>query len=335
MTSNAVVVCTWDRGHDGLPVGAEEVLTLGRKTSKTLGAELHWLLLGPMPDQAMEIAAHYGVTHVDRIEDAKLASFQPDPYVEALTQYCAQQTPKLLLCSQTFDARLVAPRLAGRLGSGVVMNGIDVCVDVDGGLEVTASAYGGDTRAVYALAGERTCVVGVLANALVPEPVEGAGSSSKVREIQVDLASAEERIRTIEQARTQGPRIEEAEIIVAGGRGLGSPENYKLVEELAQALGGMAGASRPIVDEGWVDPSRQVGLTGHITRPGLYIAAGISGASQHMAGCAAAKAIAAINSDPEAAIFRYARYGIVGDCLELLPEVIRAVKARRAQRGEA
>ena len=104
------------------------------------------------------------------------------------------------------------------------------------------------------------------------------------------------------------------------------PENFSLVEELAEALGGMAGASRPIVDDGWADASRQIGLTGKITRPALYVAAGISGASQHMAGCAAAKTLVAINRDPDAAIFRYARYGIVGDCLEILPEITRAVK---------
>jgi electron transfer flavoprotein alpha subunit len=144
--------------------------------------------------------------------------------------------------------------------------------------------------------------------------------------VEVDLSGVEERIRVVQPARVEGPRLEEAEIIVAGGRGLGAPENYKLVEQLAEALGGMAGASRPIVDDGWVESSRQVGLTGKIARPALYIAAGISGASQHMAGCAAAKTIAAINTDPDAAIFRYARYGIVADCLEILPELIRAAK---------
>jgi electron transfer flavoprotein alpha subunit len=148
-----------------------------------------------------------------------------------------------------------------------------------------------------------------------------------VRDVAVDLGSVDERIRVLQKAEATGPRLDGAEIIVAGGRGLGDRENYKLIEELAEALGGLPGASRPIVDEGWVDSSRQVGLTGTITRPGLYLAAGISGASQHMAGCSAAKTIVAINTDADASIFRYARYGVVGDCLEILPELIRAAKA--------
>jgi electron transfer flavoprotein alpha subunit len=170
--------------------------------------------------------------------------------------------------------------------------------------------------------------VSVLANAVAPEPRVGEGKEPGSRDVEVDLGAVEERIRTIRRAQTEGPRLEDAEVIVSGGRGLSAPKDFELVEQLAEALGGMAGASRPLVDDGWVDSSRQVGLTGKITRPALYIAAGISGASQHMAGCSAAKTIVAINRDPDAAIFRYARYGIVGDCLEILPELIRAAKAR-------
>ena len=116
-------------------------------------------------------------------------------------------------------------------------------------------------------------------------------------------------------------------MIVAGGRRLGSAASYALVREFAELLGGMHGASRAIVDDGWIDSSRQVGLTGKITRPGLYIAVGISGASQHMAGCSAAKTIVAINKDRDASIYRYARYGIAGDCLAVMPELIKLAKA--------
>ena len=326
MTAAAVTVCTWGVGRDGgLPSGADETLTLGRKVAGQLNADLNWLLLGPMPADAVAVAGQYGVTAVHRIVDEKLESFRPDLYVEALAQYWTACSPRLLLVSQTYDARLVAPRLAGRSGAGVVMNGVDVAADETGRLRVTASAYGGDTRVAYELEGSSAYIVAVTANAIAPTPADGA-SAPAVRDIPVDLSRVEERIRVVGRAETEGPRIEDAEIIVAGGRGLGSVENYRLVEELAQALGGMSAASRPIVDDGWADPSRQVGLTGKITRPVLYIAAGISGASQHMVGCTAAKTIVAINRDPDAAIFRYARYGIVGDCLEILPALVRAVK---------
>jgi electron transfer flavoprotein alpha subunit len=206
------------------------------------------------------------------------------------------------------------------------MNGAGIEVGDGGALAITASAYGGDTRVVYEVSPERACVVSVLANAIPPSNA-AAATSPAVRDVSVDLAATTERIRVVSKASAEGPRLDAAETIVAGGRGLGAPENYKLIEELAQVLGGLPGASRPIVDDGWVDSSHQVGLTGTITRPGLYLAAGISGASQHMAGCSAAKTIVAINTDADASIFRYARYGIVGDCLEILPELIRAAKA--------
>ena len=327
MTSAAVVACTWGARHAGSPSDAEELLTLARKISVSLAANLNWLVLGAAPEWMVDVAGRYGVAAIDRIDEARLGEFQPDAFVEALAQYCAQHAPNVLLFSQTFDARLIAPRLAGRLGSGVVINGLDLDVN-EGRLRVTASAYGGDTRVVYELAGAGPHIVTVMPNAILPAPIEGAASSPIMRDIQVDLSGVEERIRVVERAQAEGARLEDAQIIVAGGRGLGSPENYRLVEELAEALGGMAGASRPIVDDGWADPARQVGLTGKIARPALYIAAGISGASQHMVGCSAAKTIVAINRDPDAAIFRHARYGIVGDCLEILPELTRAVRER-------
>lgn len=327
MKGKSVVVCTWSEGQGGLPVAAEEALTLGRRVASALGSRLRLLVLGPLPEAGMETAGRFGADDVDQIEEAALEVFSPDVFVEALAQYCQQESPSLVIFSQAADTRLVAPRLAGRLGAGVVMNGVDIALDSDGGLEATASAYGGDTRMVYALSGAPSYVVALAANALLPEPVDGGPTRPEYRSISADLSGVEERVRVVEQARTEGPRLEDADIIVSGGRGLGGPENYKLIERLAEALGGLPGASRPIVDEGWADSSRQVGLTGKITRPALYVAAGISGASQHMAGCSAAKTIVAINRDKDAAIFRYARYGLVGDCLEILPELIRAAKS--------
>jgi len=327
MSSNAVVVCSWGEGREGLPAGAEEALTLGRRLAGSLAAELHWLVLGPLAAGVAEAAGRFGVVAVEQIEDARLASFAADPFVAALAGYCSQKSPRVVLFSQNLDVRLLAPRLAGRLDTAVVMNAVDVAPAAEG-LEVTASAYGGDTRVVYALAGQGPHVLSLLANAVLPEPLETPAATPGVSRVAVDLAASEERVRVVQAARSEGPRLEDSEIIVSGGRGLGSRENYKLIEQLAEALGGMAGASRPLVDEGWVDSSHQVGLTGRITRPALYLAAGISGASQHMAGCSASKTIVAINKDPDAAIFQHARYGIVGDCLEILPELIRAASQR-------
>jgi electron transfer flavoprotein alpha subunit len=327
MTSNAVVACTWGEDRDGLPASAEEVLTLARKLPGARAAGLHWLHLGPVPARLAESAGRHGVAAVQHLADPALEGFRPDFYVAALAAYCTEHQPSALLFAQTPDARQLAPRLAGRLGSAVVMNAVDVEPEEGTALRVTASAYGGDTRVVYELSGRAPHLLVVMANAVAPEPAVEA-SAPAVEQVAVDLGGVKERIQVVEKARFEGPRLEDADVIVAGGRGLGAPENYKLIEELADALGGLAGASRPIVDDGWADSSRQVGLTGKITRPALYIAAGISGASQHMAGCGAAKTIVAINKDPDAAIFRHARFGTVGDCLEILPELIRAAKSR-------
>lgn len=314
-----VVVCTW-----GTSGGAAEMLTLGHAVAAALGGGLGWVIVGPATGDVATLAGRHGVATVDRVADAKLATFGGDVAVAALAQYARQNDFRLLLLPQTFDARVLAPRLAARIDAGVVMNGLALGVE-DGTIAVTASAFGGDTRVVYVLEGAARHVVGINTSALVAAPAPTA-TSPAVRDVALDLAAVEERVGVVARSEATGPRIEEADIIVAGGRGLGAKENYRLIHELAEALGGMAAASRPIVDEGWAEPARQVGLTGKITRPQLYIAAGISGASQHMVGCAAAKTLVAINRDAEAAIFRYARFGIVGDCLEILPALTRAVK---------
>lgn len=321
--NGAIVAGTWRDGHDDAP----GLLTLARRLGAALDCDTAWLALRPALQDCEAIAARYGVREVHRLDAPALEGFQPDLYVEALAQYCLSEEPSVLLFSQTFDVRFIAARLAGRLRCGVVMNGLSVDVLEDGGLGVTASAYGGDTRATYVFGDRRPCIVSVMPNTLKPQPA-AAPSAPVERDITVDLCNVEERIRVVSPARGEGPRLEDAQVIVAGGRGLGNAANFALVEELAEALGGVAGASRPIVDDGWTDPSRQVGLTGKITRPALYIAAGVSGASQHMAGCSAAGTIVAINRDPDAPIFRYARFGAVGDCLEILPEMVKALQPR-------
>lgn len=316
----SVVVCSWGSAVER---GTEEVLTAARAYAVAASRPLHWVVAGLERDAALTIASRYGVDVVDLIPDPKLAGAGPDVLVEALAQYCARARPALMLCNQTPTARLVAPRLAGRLGGAVVTNVFALHHDA-AALHVSATAYGGDVHAVYRMSAELN-VVCMVPTTLAAESAATA-TTPACNLIEVELGAVGERFQVTSAARAEGPRLEDAEVIVSGGRGLGKADNLVLVRDLATALGGMWGGSRPIVDDGWIDSSRQVGLTGKITRPRLYVAVGVSGASQHMAGCSAAKTIVAINKDPDAAIFRYARYGIVGDALEVMPELIKAAR---------
>jgi electron transfer flavoprotein alpha subunit len=337
---SSVYVCTWSAAEGGLPDVDKEALTLGRKIAADMDASLKLVAVGGASESAIAEAGRFGAVAVDSVEDARLGGAEelsPDVYVEAIGQWFSAVSPRLVLMNQSFDARLIAPRLARRVRAGIVMNGIDLeasselIPDVEheheeDHIRVTTSAFGGDTRQVYALTGADAFIVCLSDNSCEPSDAE-APVAPEVNTATVDLAGIEERIRVLQKPdAATGPKLEDAQVIVAGGRGLGGAANFRLVEELAAAMGGVAGASRPIVDDGWTDSSHQVGLTGKITKPTLYIAAGISGASQHMVGCCASKTIVAINTDPDAAIFKHARYGIVGNCVEVLAELIKAVK---------
>lgn len=317
----AVVLFSWGDAIDG---GTEEALTLARKLAAATGAPLRWLVLGGAAAAAVEVGARYGVDRLDTVQGAGASAAGPDALVATLADYCGQTAPRAVLFNQGAESRVIAARLAGRLGVPVVANVFDV-EPAGGGLQVTATAFGGDTHAVYRVDAP-LAVLSVSTTAIVAAP---AAAPSTVAQHSVALtgAAVAERFAVTAAPQVAEARLEDAQIIVAGGRGLGNKQNFELVKDMAAALGGMWGGSRAIVDDGWIDSSHQVGLTGKMTRPALYVAVGISGASQHMAGCSAAKTIIAINKDADASIFRYAHYGVVGDCLEILPELIKAAKA--------
>jgi electron transfer flavoprotein alpha subunit len=324
--AGSIALCCWGAGEAGLGAETQEALTMARSLAADLGGEVTLVALGAFTQTAAEEAAAFGAARVDRLVDAALSEFAPDLYVAALASYFTVNRARAIVFPQTFDSRLVSARLSARLDAGVIMNCVEFAVDGDT-IEATVAAFGGDTRARYRCRAAGTYIFSINPNAVVAEPTAETRDAVQVREVDVDLGGVQERITILERPEeASGPRLEHAQVVVAGGRGLGEKENFRFVEELAEALGGMAGASRPIVDDGWATPAQQVGLTGKITKPALYIAAGISGASQHMVGCAAAKTLVAINRDPDAAIFRYAKYGIVGNCLEILPELTAAAK---------
>ncbi len=313
-----VVLFSWGKNIEG---GTAEALSFAADLAAERGTEMRWAVMAELEHEATALAAQYGVRYVDVIETP---AHDVDARVAVCAGYCRAKTPDLMLFNQTVEGRVVAARVAGRLGLPVLANVVALS-SADGGLKAEANAYGGDTRAEYTLSAPRN-VLSVITTGLVARKAAAAGQVDTAR-VAVDVGAAVPGFEVVSAPKVQEQRLEDAEIIVSGGRGLGRQENFELVKQMADALGGMWGGSRAIVDDGWIDSSRQVGLTGKITRPGLYIAVGISGASQHMAGCSAAKTIIAINKDPDASIFRYARFGVVGDCVELLPELIRAAKA--------
>lgn len=313
----AVVLLSWGQTIEG---GTAEALTLAADLAASSGTELHWAVPAALHESAAAMAGRFGVRRLDVIDAAPVGA---DACVALFFAYCAQQRPQTVLVNQTVDGRVLAARLAGRLGVPVVANAFAIQNTADG-QRVQASAYGGDTQVEYELKAPVN-VVSVVTTTLTARPLD-TPATFQTQRLSVDVGAPRAGFEVISAPAAQEQRLEDADIIVSGGRGLGKKENFELVKQMAEALGGMWGGSRAIVDDGWIDSSRQVGLTGKITRPGLYIAVGISGASQHMAGCSAAKTIVAINKDRDASIFRYARYGVVGDCLEVLPELIRAAK---------
>jgi len=230
----------------------------------------------------------------------------------------AESRPQIIIVNRGPDLLQIVPRLAARVGGSCVMQATSIAVSGKD-ISVTAAIYGGAARAEYRFRGDGPRIV-ALAPVSVDAPRSAASSVATVTELEV---AEDPRVRVVRAAQPSNEaRLEDARIVVSGGRGLRKSENYGLVRELAQALGGMPGASRAIVDDAWAQPDEQVGLTGKVVTPELYFAIGISGASQHMAGCSNARTLVAINTDPDAPIFRYAQYGIVDDCLEVLPELI-------------
>ena len=236
----AIVFCSFERGRDGVPAGAEEVLTLGRRLAAARGVDLDWLVIGALPERAADVAARHGVAHIDHV--AAAAGGRADALVAALAGYCAQRAPALLLMTQTFDARLVAPRCAGRIGAGVVMNAVDV--DGSSGVRVTATAYGGDTRVEYQLGAVECCVIGVVADALLSR----ARRRNRARRRRARLPSTSARSRSgcasSSRRRRKGRDSRTPRSSSPADADCRMPPT-SLVEDLAAALGGQAGASAP------------------------------------------------------------------------------------------
>lgn len=277
---------------------------------------------------AAELGAH-GVAKVHATGD--LGGKLPGPAVAAAMVAAWESgmpKPDAVLFGTTYDGRDVAGRLSVKLDAPVLTNVVELHGSDSGALEATEPAFGGTVNVRTRFTGDALPIFLVRPKSFVAEETGGgpaevqdmaAGDAGRTAEAEVLNRFAEE---------TQGPKLDEADIVVSGGRGLGSAENYEMIDALASLLGGAPGASRAIVDAGWVPYSYQVGQTGKVVKPSVYVACGISGATQHLVGMKGAKNIIAINKDPEAPIFAVADLGIVGDLHKVLPKLIEALRAR-------
>jgi electron transfer flavoprotein alpha subunit len=309
-----------------LPIAAEG-LGAGRKLADALGQDLAAVLIGSGAAAIAPQAITYGAAKVYVVDDPLLKDYQTDGYLKVMEKVVRQIAPAIIILGQTDIGRDLAPRLAFRLGSAATLDCVDLAIDPDSKrLLQTKPVYGGNARAVFA-ADTDPQVVTIRTKAMTaPEP--DSMRKGEVVNVPADLQAADIKARLVNKvvAEVAGIKLEDAQTVVAGGRGIGGAEGFKQLEELTKILKGAMGASRPPCDSGWVPDNIQVGLTGKIIAPELYIAIAISGSSQHMSGCSGAKTIVAINKDKEANIFSYARFGVVGDWKKVLPVFTTKIK---------
>jgi electron transfer flavoprotein alpha subunit len=321
-----------ESGPPALQPSTYELLGAGRQVLEGLGGgTLSAVLVGSgVTPLVADLAAH-GAERVYLADSPALAQYLAEAHVPVIAQAVQPAAPAAVLLGHTANGRELAPRLAFRLGYAVVTDVTRLQVGPSGALVMTKPVYGGSAVAEYELTEPGATQVATLRpRAFEPAQQRGAGQPEVVP-LAVPDDPAAQRARVMETIReeSEGPQLKTAKTVVSGGRGLGGPEHWHYVEELAAALDGAVGATRAVTDAGWVPSTHQVGLTGTTVTPDLYVALGISGAVQHIAGCSGARNIVAINRDPDANIFKHARYGVVGDVHQVLPAFIARVRELR------
>ncbi|MFC1956859.1 electron transfer flavoprotein subunit alpha/FixB family protein [Chloroflexota bacterium] len=304
-----------------------ELLGCGRRLADELGQELACLLVGSDVSGLAQEVISFGADKVYVASAPLLKDYQAGVYVGVTEKVAGQVMPQILLLGQTDIGRDLAPRLAFRLGTALTTDSVELSLDLDSkSLLMTKPVYGGNAQAIFA---SQTLPQMATVRAKAMSPLERDDSrQGEIIAVETGLDPSSLRTELVEKvvAEVEGVWLEDAEIVVAGGRGIGGAEGFEQLGELAKILRGAVGASRPPCDNGWAPVANQIGLTGKIIAPDLYLAIAISGASQHITGCSGAKTIVAINKDPEANIFREASFGVVGDWKQVLPPLTAKVK---------
>ncbi|HBG7071574.1 electron transfer flavoprotein subunit alpha/FixB family protein [Clostridioides difficile] len=304
-----------------------ELIGEGRKLADQLGKELEVVIAGYEVEKEVEELLHYSVDKVYYINDPLLKDFTTDGYAISIANLIERKKPEVVLVGATSIGRDIAPRIAGKVGTGLTADCTKLEIDsTDNKLLQTRPAFGGNLMATIVCPKNRpqmsTVRPGVMTKAVRNESETGI-----LEVVTPELTEKMIRTRLVEilPQEKKSVNLTDARIIVSGGRGLKRAEGFELIKELADKLGAEIGASRAAVDSGWIEHSHQVGQTGTTVRPELYIACGISGAIQHLAGMSDSKYIVAINKDAKAPIFSICDYGIVGDLYEILPEMIESL----------
>jgi electron transfer flavoprotein alpha subunit len=325
-------ILTYAEHRDGaLRRASLEVVSEARRLADQMGGgtKVESIVIGTgVAPLAATLAAH-GADRVHVVDAKELASYATEGYARAIAQVISQEKPKTVLIPYTAMGKDLAPRVAARVGAGLVSDCVKLTL-ADGTLRARRPMYAGKAFGTVEWTGEPQLAT-LRPNVFPLAPADGARKFETVT-ANVDVANQRARVVSVQATAAGKVELTEAQTVVSGGRGLKGPENFHLIEELAAALGAAVGASRAVVDAGWVDHHYQVGQTGKTVSPSLYIAAGISGAIQHLAGMSSSKVIVAINKDADAPIFKVANYGLVGDIFEILPKLTAAVKTSLAGR---
>ncbi|MFO7654661.1 MAG: electron transfer flavoprotein subunit alpha/FixB family protein [Candidatus Krumholzibacteriia bacterium] len=305
---------------------AWQMLSEARRQVDAAGGEAWAVHLHPAPCETARKAGQHGAHRIFTAESEHFKLYDSEAWTRALQTFCDQHKPNLLLCAATSLGKDLAPRLAARLDCACISDATGL--NLEGGVTVRRAMFAGKVYADVVSKSDLT-VVGIRPNAFAIEEF-GGESAEETFDPGLGDHTPRARVEKVEAGAAGKVSLTEAEVVVSGGRGIKGPENYPMIEQLAEALGAAAGASRAIVDAGWVDYSHQVGQTGKTVSPKLYVACGISGAIQHLAGMSSSKCIVAINKDANAPIFKVADYGVVGDLFEIVPTFTEAVKEIRS-----
>jgi electron transfer flavoprotein alpha subunit len=327
MSDNKGVMVYCEVAEGKLVAIATELLGCGRKLADQLKEELSAVLVGSAVSGLAKEAIAFGADKVYVVENALLKDYETYAYVSAMEKVAKQANPRIILIGQTNTGRDLAPRLAFRLDTAVTLDCVELAIDPASKLlQMTKPVYGGNARAIFT-SESMPQMATVRSKAMEPLPRDDSRKGETITvDAGLDASAMKTKVLETVVEEVVGIKLEDASIIVTGGRGIGGPEGFKDLEELAKLLKGAVGASRPPCDNGWVPDTIQIGLTGKIVSPDLYIAVALSGSSQHLAGCSGSKNIIAINRDPEANIFKEASYGVVGDWKKIIPAFTAKVK---------